>query len=144
MAQWMRIHLPMQEIQGWYLVWEDPMWCGGLSSCATTSEPRGGTATRSHTLQPGRSPARCNHRKACTAAMTLYLYSTAGEQFKRYHTWQISTYSTLQAIMWHVGNYFCWGGEQNGSVPNSAIYLKTLKLLEVTTSMSSFKNGSNI
>ena len=44
----------------------------------------------------------------------LYLYSIAGEHFKLFHILWISTYSTLQAIMWHVGNYLGFGGEQNG------------------------------
>lgn len=124
-----------------HVVWRTKLLRDNFWACACNQEE---ALQREATLQPGRSPALQPERKACAATVTLYLYSIAGEQFKHYHTWQISTYSTLQAIMWRVGNYFGWGGEQNGSVPSSAIYLKTLKLLEVTTSMSSFKNGSNI
>ena len=38
-AQWERIHLPLQETWVWSLIWEDPTYLEQLSLCTTNTEP---------------------------------------------------------------------------------------------------------
>ena len=69
-AQWQRIHLPVQKTRDSSLVQEDPTCKKHLSPCIITTEPvlwsPGTATTRPHTIEPGLCNDRSHHHEKST------------------------------------------------------------------------------